>query len=396
MKLRREIEKIFSTLGRILRGLGGFSRRPEVRASRILALNRREVKMKKGRNLTDLAAEIQRQAQTKKDFVADTRTIAMRDQAPIIHFPSAPELGEFEVGDYAHGQIADRVGIPKKYYDRMKSEAPALLARNVNHWFQTAPEKRMIRTLDGRARAFLSERYRPLDHFDLAESVLPKILETSCQVVSCEITELKMYIKAVTEKITLEVKRGDVVQAGVVISNSEVGAGSVKVEPLIYRLSCENGMIALDFSVRKHHVGRRSRGDDELEGAREFFRDETRIADDRAFFLKVRDTVDAALTEATFGKIVAKLREATELRIEADPVKVLERVQEKFSLNDNERGSVLNHLISGGELSAYGLANAITRASQDLDDYDRATEFEKLGGEIITLPRSDWQVLAAA
>jgi hypothetical protein len=31
----------------------------------------------------------------------------------------------------------------------------------------------MLRTLDGQVRAVLSDRYRRLDNFDLAESVLP-------------------------------------------------------------------------------------------------------------------------------------------------------------------------------------------------------------------------------
>jgi len=33
------------------------------------------------------------------------------------------------------------------------------------------PERRMVRTLDGSTRAFLSDRYRPLDNFDLAHEV---------------------------------------------------------------------------------------------------------------------------------------------------------------------------------------------------------------------------------
>jgi hypothetical protein len=48
------------------------------------------------------------------------------------------------------------------------------------------------------------------------------------------------------------------VQAGVVISNSEVGQGTLSVQPLIYRLICRNGLIAADRAMRKTHVGRMS------------------------------------------------------------------------------------------------------------------------------------------
>ncbi|MBL0089244.1 MAG: hypothetical protein IPP44_22195 [Ideonella sp.] len=33
----------------------------------------------------------------------------------------------------------------------------------------------MVRTLDGQARAFLSDRYRRLDNYDLCEHVLPML-----------------------------------------------------------------------------------------------------------------------------------------------------------------------------------------------------------------------------
>jgi hypothetical protein len=35
---------------------------------------------------------------------------------------------------------------------------------------------------------------------------------------------------------------------------------------------------------------------------------------------------------------------------------------------------VLKHLILGGSLTTWGLANAVTRAAQDAESYDRATE----------------------
>ena len=35
---------------------------------------------------------------------------------------------------YAHGQLADHLGIPKKYYDRSLELKPDLLAENINVW----------------------------------------------------------------------------------------------------------------------------------------------------------------------------------------------------------------------------------------------------------------------
>ena len=69
-------------------------------------------------------------------------------------------------------------------------------------------------------------------------------------------TENRLYLKIVNHRLEMEVVPGDYVQAGVVISNSEVGLGSVSVQPLVYRLLCINGMVVNDMGERKNHVGR--------------------------------------------------------------------------------------------------------------------------------------------
>jgi hypothetical protein len=351
--------------------------------------------MKTGRTLSEMAAELDRQSKAKRDFVAPTT------QLEYIPFSSGVPVGTlrvnghgaYDVTELGHEQIAGRVGIPKQYYDRMRKDAPELLASNVNTWFKRQPEKRMVRTLDNRVRAFLSDRYRPLDNFDLAQIAFDTLTTPGMRIESTELTERRLYVKAVTERIQLEVKKGDMVQAGIVISNSEVGCGSVKVEPMIFRLVCSNGMIAADHSMRKYHVGRSgSEGD----FAAEFFKNETRMADDRAFWLKVRDVIQGAFSKDLFEAMVGRMQTIAGNEIKAPADDVVEVVQEKFGLSDDERGGVLNHLIKGGDLTQWGLLNAITRTAQDVPDYDRATELERLGGTVLELPKLDWQKIAEA
>ena len=50
----------------------------------------------------------------------------------------------------------------------------------------------------------------------------------------------------------------------------------------------------------------------------------------------------------------------------------------------------------GGELTQYGLLNAVTRQSKMAESYDRATELERLGGNIITLKPHEWRAIAEA
>lgn len=252
--------------------------------------------MKQGRTLAELGAELERQRNARKDYLVNTSALSMKTQdgKSIVQFENSHEMETYRVGDIAHQQLATRLGIPFRYYLKMQKDYPALLDENVNGWLHKEPERRMLRTLDGRMRAFLSARYRRLDNLELCAAVLPIIHEMKgADIESCEVTESHMYIKVVNKKLKAEVAVGDVVQAGFVVSNSEVGLGSLKVEPLIFRLVCKNGLICKDYSQKKYHVGKQV--DMDADEAYELYSDETLRADDKAFFMKVQDFVIAKL-----------------------------------------------------------------------------------------------------
>ena len=346
--------------------------------------------MKKGRPLEEVLREIEANSKLKEDYIVDTRKLV---------FDSAGEgleglnVGgkEFLISDIAHGQIADAINIPAKYYNRMREVAPELLVQNVNHWFQNKPLKRMVRTLGPNVRAFLSDRYRRLDNEDLIEAMLP-ILDKypGMKVESCEITPSRFDIKAITEQLTQEVGVGDVVYGGVVLSNSEVGKGSFRIEPMIYRLVCKNGMIVPDYGTKRFHIGR-------LQETDELFAkltNETIEADDKAFWLKTRDVLTAVLSEDVFGKIVDGMVSAKKDVIEIEEIDAVVRLANKAGLSLEEQKSVLTNLLKYEEPNKFGLSNAVTRAAQEVESYERATELEYLGAEIMSMSKGEWRSIA--
>jgi hypothetical protein len=357
--------------------------------------------MKEGRSLTALATELERQSEAKRDFVADTRRVSMienEDHSSILSLADGNGGQTFPLTPVCHDQLATRLGIPAKYYDRMLEKAPDLLRDNVNTWLHDDPKKVLVRTLDGNARAFLSDRYRPLDNFDLAQAILPTLLDSSMgfTIESCELTERRMYLKVLCPKIQGEIKVGNVVQAGIVISNSEIGFSSVKVEQLVYELICKNGMITAN-SLKRHHVGKSQYAglDFEIAQAQEIFTDATRQADDRAFWMKVRDVVKAAFNEQMFQETLERHKASVTREITKDPVEVVEVTAKRFGFNDAERSGILTNLIKGADLTQYGLAQAVTRMAQDVESYDRSIEMERIGSTVIELEQNDWKVLAA-
>jgi hypothetical protein len=360
--------------------------------------------MKTGRTLVELATELERQQNAKADFMATTSALTFKSNGES-HLNIGD--GNYLVTDICHQQIADRLQIPKKYYDRLRESQPGLLDYNVNTLFRSEPERRLVRTIDDRARAFLSDKYRPLDHYDLANAVLPKLQECAAQVESCEITERRMYIKAIVPGRKTEImpagaewgkghQRVDVVQPGIVISNSEVGQGAVAIQPAIHTVHCTNLAVFQKDAMRKTHLGRANgNGGGEDQEFWEVLSDETKALDDQALWAKVKDIVAAALAGALFDKIVKRLQAARGLHIEGDIEATVERVGKVYSLTDSESSGVLKHLIEGGDLSAYGVSNAVTVTAQGLDDYDRATELEMYGARVIDLTKDQWREIAA-
>ena len=213
--------------------------------------------MKQGRSLQDMAAEIRRQAESMRDYLVPTSQLAFAAAGPGAPTIKIPGQDPLSVGQVAHRQIAQRLDIPQKFYDRMLREHGHVIEYTVNSLWQAGGEVRLVRTLDGHARAYLSDRFHRLDNYDLARAVLPALAERKLAVRSAEITEGRMYLKAVCYEKAMDVRRGDTVAIGVTVSNSEVGLGVAEVAPFLERLICTNGMRVNEWRHRRAHVGAR-------------------------------------------------------------------------------------------------------------------------------------------
>lgn len=255
----------------------------------------------------------------------------------------------------------------------------------------------MVRTLDGNARAFLSDRYRRVDHEQIAEAALPVLLESDeIRILSATVTELKMYLQVVFPRLEEEVRPGDPVQGGLIITNSEIGNGAFEIRPMVYRLVCTNGMIAGEEAssgrLRRRHIGRQVEGDEDYT----LYEDDTREADDRALMLKIRDAIRALSDPQRFLNLMTRMSQAAASQPVANPVAAVEELGKSFALPEGERHSILEQLIRSGDYSQWGMTNAVTAISHSCDSYDRAVELEEIGGRILELDARAWKRLAEA
>lgn len=358
--------------------------------------------MKQGSTFENMATRIAATAKHSEDYVVAGNSLTMTaDGADFMH--NIPDIQPYAtISDVAHDQIGQRLGIPRAYYKRMQEENTQLLADNVNAWLGGSG-KHMLRLINNHdsndipqgtyARALLSDRYRRIDNDQVLEGLMPKIAERDFKVSSCELTPYNMFLKVNFPFAQAEVAKGDVVEAGVMIRNSEVGWGSCSVVLFVQRLVCTNGMVLPEniYQARKYHSGPRLVVDNESR----IVSDRTRILEDQAFLSSLHDVIDAARDERTIKDIAGRFRAASEDIIEGEYVDVTEKLSKRLLITSEEQENVLEHLIRDGDFSRWGFANAITRTAQDAASYDRATELEKIGGQLIAMPSKDFMSLAA-
>jgi hypothetical protein len=354
--------------------------------------------MRQGKSLIELANELTRIQEAKKDYVVPTSKLSMNEDGKL-EFVNGVK-NELSLTNWSAGQVASYTDIPKQYFDRIREESPFLLSEMVNHSLgmntrNGEREGRLIRVLDGKVRGFLSPKYRILDGHDLLEATLPSLLDNKFEVMSSEVTEKRLYLKAITKKIEGEVKKGDVVQYGVMLSTSDVGAGSLKVEPFFMRLACLNGMV-METKFRKAHLGA-SKFEAEVQ---ELLTDNTRRLNDQAFFATVRDYLTATMSPINFERELNKMRVAADRKIENfDLEKVVEVSMNEVGVKgESVKKGILAALANGNEgagLTQWGLANSFTNfAKNETLDYDLATDLERAGGSILELSPTQWRKVA--
>lgn len=348
-------------------------------------------------DLQQLAVELERREGTKEDFVVPTPRMdlypAGGEGQYALHIDGVTDDGTgFGCTDYFHRQLGSRLNIPKPYYDRMRQGAPELLRKNVRHWLDDKVEDRMVRTLDGNARAYLSNRYRRLDDYQLMNHLLPVFNEVAgLQFHAAVLEPNRLYIRALLPGMQAEVAVGDIVCAGVEIRNSEIGDGSLSVGPFIWRFACLNGMVVPAAALRKYHTGRQIK---DVNEDFTIYSDETRQLDDAAFFSKAKDVVKAALSEVQFAAIVEQLKATTVSTEIVSPTSTVQRLDKEYGFEEHEQDSIIRWLAQGGDLSQWGTVNAITAAAKSSTTFTRQVQLEEIGGKLAALDARKWNHLA--
>lgn len=333
--------------------------------------------------LNDLKHQVQEIEDNKNDYVVPSRNLSMSGDNEINIYAPDSIAKSFKLNDIAHGQVADKLEIPRKFYGRLPGLGNDTRSDLVNKILGREKHQMsyLLRTVDKTGRAFLSDKYRPFDNMLVLSALLPVLDEQgtdNIKIKATVLTDARMYLQVIFPKISGEVKVGDVVQAGLTITNSEVGWGAVDIAYLLWRLTCSNGAIAQSL-VRKMHLGARL-GNNEEDFS--LFSHETVQAEVNALYFKMRDVFDNAITEQKMEHTILKLRAAIDDKIE-NVQTLTKNVTKRFGFTKVEADKFSSNLVNGGNANRYGVGNAITGLVHEEKNPDRQYDFEKVGGTLL-------------
>ncbi len=325
----------------------------------------------------------------------------------------------------AHTQLAEKVGIPREYYDRMLGAAPALLAENVNRWLRE-PDTRLLRLMkplapaDGQRlermgaqltlRGVLGAAYRPVDHAPILNTLAPLAAERGLLVHEYNLDDERLFVRWVQRESrdVAEVARAyrqahpgvgdhdvslhEFVRFGVSITNSEVGWSSFRVEAMVEFMRCVN--LYVETKQRVRHVGGRAPVEEGI------FAADTRRLDDAALVLKIRDHFLAILTEDQMRAAAARIAQAEGVAIPLPPEVPLFEFVDGFAghhgLTEAETAVLKEEVLAEravlaqrgapkSDLTPFELAQGLTATARRMagQNYTRKTELEALGWDVL-------------
>lgn len=358
-------------------------------------------------SLETLVARLRAQKESRVDFVADLRSLAVSaDPDGMFRIaPGSPAVSEFlpsrglVLSKHALGQLADRldVPVPGRFLTPLAEAHPAIAERLLVDLASVSAKRVLVRCLDGGIRAVLSDRYRVLDNYDLAFSALDAVRQHGGEVLKCFLSEHQFSLSFTTRQLWDRFNEGertggrgahgfdrldDGGEGGSLfhplctVSNSETGRGGLSVRYGILRARCVNSVLIEDARVERHLGGTLDAG---------FLREETISADSRAIMLKCQDAIAAGLHPATFGRLVALAWNATAVPV-GSPSSAVAQVVEAFDLTEADRDSILGHFLRDYDPTVYGLSQAVARYAQDVPA-ETGYNLEVAAGAVLAKPR---------
>ena len=380
-------------------------------------------------DLPDLVDMLKAQSDVRYDVVVAASQIEMRGGDLIVHGGAArvdddgvtttdARLVPTPIFDEG---VSRRFDIPLRYVRTMRGRVasdvestdapsgvePTLYDENVNYWLAANPNKRHlvrgVRTDDpdapGIARAFLSDRYRTIDNYDVLMATLDGVKQAGVEVNidGADLSDRRMSLRLTCPEVSeyaadlLDGYRSPstgetgadnpTIFAGLVVKNSETGGGAFTIVPRLVVQVCSNGLQMTKDAMRAIHLGGK------LDDGVVRWSDDTQQHELSLITSKARDAVATFLDVDYMRTKIQELQELAGVEV-TRPAETIQRVSKKTGWSEHEQDEILHHFIHGGQTTALGVAQAVTSFAQTVKSIDRQDELETtaiLAAELATV-----------
>jgi len=384
-------------------------------------------------DLGSLREILETQRVRRLDVIAPAHTLSFVNGTLIVPDTNEPLVtedgvtqtgGQYDCLGTFDDLLAYRLNIPTAYVRWLREHRLDLFDANANallHGLQGDPiyadapaddRKFMIRLFrgddDGRgvARGIMSDSFKPVDNLDVLVAAFAGIREAGMgidpdlpgdkriTISRCDLTERNMYvaidapsIRALAPELLkgyrnprtgLSADADPSISAGIVIMNSELGGGAVKVVPRITVLACSNGMTFTKDAFRAIHAGSKRE-----EGIVRYS-DDTMRKELELITAKVRDAVGTYL-DADY--VMTKVREMERLAgVEVTkPEETIKAVVSEAGFPKGMEDDIFAAFIKGGQCTAGGVMQAVTYVAQDVESADTAYDMEDKAQRVLEI-----------
>jgi hypothetical protein len=258
--------------------------------------------------------------------------------------------------DLAMSQFCQKLDIPVRYFRRLPDEMKIVVA---NYDLERLKGTSfLVRGKGEWIRAFLSAEYVACNNSEIAQTAESLLRNGALDVKSFVLEETHMFLKIISEDI---MDRNAGLKAGIMIGNSEVGMGSVSVEPFVFRKPCTNDLIvSQEKSFRHAHIHLT---------AHELTR---RMAEAISEGFQVASSVLDAFLKTREVKVV-------------DPLEVIRKIAEEREFSQKLTDDVVSSYMVEPESNWFGVINSFTNAAQKLAPIQRI-EMERFAGTLLEAP----------
>lgn len=313
---------------------------------------------------------------------------------------------------WSFGQLANRVGAPADYLRRLPAN---MAAANLTHGLATVDDDASARVLFHKngslvARCVTSDSYTRIWNADVVERLLPLVkqgwqvpparpafpnqpgsrLATAADVIragehglSVKVgdtiapaglyaSDHDMFAFMVNESVRIEDGSEGGLSRGFFVSNSEVGAASLRLTKFLYRSVCGNHIVWGAKDVSELRIIHRGNADGRF--ASEMTAELRRYANESA------------------GDDEQRIVAAKRFKIGATKEEVLDRLFGARILPRKSLEAAYDYAVEEGEIhaagspkTAWGFAQGITRLSQDTTYADKRSEIDRAAGKVLEM-----------